>query len=148
MSWRDDVITEAKTWIGTPHHNEARVKGAGVDCGQILIAVYEKAGVLPTGACEPDHYPPDFAMHRGEEKYLGWIQKFCDPVSGDPLPGDIAVFQFGRCVSHAGILMGDNKIIHSYIRMGVIISDLNEVIFFNKQNESRLRGIYRPKAGD
>lgn len=148
MSWQEDAINEAMTWIGTPHHNEARVKGAGVDCGQILIAVYEKVGVLPVKACQPEHYPPDFALHRGEEKYLHWIQKFCDVVEGEPLPGDIAVFQYGRCVSHAGIIMGNNKIIHSYRGLGVIVSDLNEAIFYDMKGNNRLRGIYRPRVGD
>ena len=147
MDWREKVIQEAKTWMGTPHHNEARVKGAGVDCGQILIDVYETVGILKKGDCTPEHYPPDFALHRGEEKYLGWIQKFCDLIEGEPLPGDIVVFQYGRCISHAGILIGDNKLIHSYINRGVIISDLNESIFFDKKG-SRLKGIYRPKVGD
>ena len=29
---RAAVVTEAKTWIGTPFHHAARVRGAGVDC--------------------------------------------------------------------------------------------------------------------
>lgn len=30
---RAAVVAEARSWIGTPYHNCADVKGAGVDCG-------------------------------------------------------------------------------------------------------------------
>ena len=43
---RQAVVAEALTWLGTPYHHRARVKGAGVDCGQLLAAVFEGAGVL------------------------------------------------------------------------------------------------------
>ena len=34
----DDVVKEAYTWLGTPHVNDSKVKGKGVDCGMLLIA--------------------------------------------------------------------------------------------------------------
>ena len=57
---RDAVLAEAATWIGTKHHNGARLKGVGVDCGQFPLAVYEAAGLLPH--IVPDRYPPDFHL--------------------------------------------------------------------------------------
>ena len=36
---REAVVTEAKTWIGTPFHHAARIKGAGVDCLMLLSRV-------------------------------------------------------------------------------------------------------------
>ncbi len=44
---RQAVIAEAVTWIGTPFHHAARVKGAGVDCLMLLAEVYERAGAAP-----------------------------------------------------------------------------------------------------
>ena len=143
--WRDDVIAEANTWIATKYHPNARIKGVGVDCGQLLIAVYESAGIIPPGDCNPGYYPFDWHLHRSEEKYLSWIKRYCDTTEETPLPGDIAVFQFGRCVSHAGIVLEWPKIIHSYVGMGVIISDVNESIL-RKNGKSRLNAIYRPRG--
>jgi NlpC/P60 family putative phage cell wall peptidase len=40
------VIEEAKTWVGTPFRHQARVKGVGVDCAQLVIAVGESCGLL------------------------------------------------------------------------------------------------------
>src|SRR5690349_11447583 len=38
--WRARLLDEARTWLLTPWHHNARVRGAGVDCGQLLIACY------------------------------------------------------------------------------------------------------------
>ena len=51
IAWQERVRSEALTWLGTPYHHQGRVKGVGVDCGQILISIYEKAGILPNGEC-------------------------------------------------------------------------------------------------
>lgn len=140
------AVEEAKTWLNTPYHSGAKLKGVGVDCGQLLIAVYENVGVLNPGECEPGYYSPEWHLHRSEEKYLSWVQKYSDRVENNPKPGDIVLFKFGRCVSHGGIYIGDNKIIHAYINMGVIMSDMREAILLDKRGKSRLYGIYRPKA--
>ena len=34
-----DVVRMARTWLGTPYHHQGRVKGAGVDCGGLVIGV-------------------------------------------------------------------------------------------------------------
>lgn len=143
MTWREKVIAEAGEWIGTPYHSGARIKGVGVDCGQLLIGVYGGAGSINYGECEPGYYPFDWHLHRSEEIYLSWVKKYCDITEDDPLPGDIAVFRFGRCVSHAGIVLAWPRIIHAYVGMGVIISDIREAILCTKSGESRIAGIYR-----
>lgn len=71
---RQSVIDEAMTWRGTPHHNGARIKGVGVDCGQFPLAVYEAAGLLPH--IETGRYSPQFHLHRDEEWYLKIAMKF------------------------------------------------------------------------
>ena len=37
---RAAVVAEARSWIGTPYHHAADVKGHGVDCAMLLIRVY------------------------------------------------------------------------------------------------------------
>ena len=106
--------------------------GAGVDCAQLLIAVYEAAGLVPVGEIVPGGYSPEWHLHHSTEIYLGWVQKYCDLIDGDPQPGDIAVFQFGRCVSHAGIVTEWPKVIHAYYDMGVIESSVNEALLCEK----------------
>src|SRR4051794_18561064 len=56
------VVREAESWIGTPFHHAARVKGAGVDCLMLLAEIYEHAGIAPH--IEPSFYVPDWHLHR------------------------------------------------------------------------------------
>jgi len=139
-----NIVEIAKTYLRTPYHSGAKIKGVGIDCGQLLIAVYEDAGILQPGDCNPGYYSPEWHLHRSEEKYLYWVQKYCNPVEV-PQEGDAVLFKIGRCVSHGGIFIGNNKIIHAYVGMGVIISDMYEALLRDKKGQSRLYGIYRPR---
>lgn len=118
---REQVIEIAKTWLGTPYHHQGAVKGAGVDCAFILIKVFHEAGLIPD--IDPRPYPPDWHMHRNEEKYLGWVKQYAVPVR-TPLPGDLAVFKFGRCVSHGAIVIEWPFIIHAYVGIGVELANV------------------------
>jgi cell wall-associated NlpC family hydrolase len=110
---RAAVIAEAKTWLRTPYHHRAHVKGGGVDCAYLLIEVYHACGLIPS--IDPGEYPPDWMMHREEERYLGWVKKFAHEVE-TPRPGDIALYHVGRCFAHGAIVVDWPTIIHAYIR--------------------------------
>jgi cell wall-associated NlpC family hydrolase len=103
------------TWLGTPWHHAARLKGAGVDCAMFLAEVYERAGLIPHVEVEP--YPRDWHLHRGEERFMGWVEKFGSKVEeGDPQPGDVVLFKYGRCVSHGAIVVEwPGSIVHAYM---------------------------------
>lgn len=117
------VVAEARSWIGCAYHHHARVKGAGVDCAQLLCAVFEACGLLPH--VETGHYPTNWHLHRSEEMFLGWLQRFADPVPA-PQAGDVAVFRFGRCFSHGAVMVEADTCVHAYIGRGVILNRLNE----------------------
>ena len=112
------IVTEARTWLNTPYHHQGRVKGVGVDCAMILCEVYHAVGLIPY--IDPTPYPMDWMLHHSDEKYLGWVAQFGDQVK-DPQPADIAVYRFGRCISHAGIVVGWPNIIHAYRGQGVVL---------------------------
>jgi cell wall-associated NlpC family hydrolase len=121
---RERVIAEAKTWIGTPWHHEARVKGAGVDCVMLLCEVYERAGVL--SHVVPDHYSPDVMLHRGHEVVLPYLENYGFEVES-PEIGDVVVYHFARSYSHAGIYVGNAEIIHAYRPMrGVVRTSMDD----------------------
>jgi cell wall-associated NlpC family hydrolase len=121
------VIAEAKTWIGTNWHHQGRIKGAGVDCGMFLLEVYERAGII--GHVIPPPYPADWHMHRNEEKYLAFVEKFCVQVD-EPKPADIVTYRIGRCISHAAIVIKWPLIIHSVIGQGVVMDDAIANVWF------------------
>ena len=131
---REAVVAEAKTWVGTPYHHYAGVKGVGTDCAFIMIKVFSSCGLIEDFI--PPLYPIDWANHKTEEMYLSFVNKYAHEVAS-PLAGDIALYKFGRCVSHAGIVIDDKNIIHALIGVGVTYSGIEE-----GQLEGRLVGYY------
>jgi cell wall-associated NlpC family hydrolase len=122
---REQVLREAYTWLRTPWHHMARIKGAGVDCGMLLAEVYAAAGVV-----EPlppfEHYAQDWMLHRSEEQFTAWLEKYCHQVAS-PAAGDIALFRFGRTASHAAIVIEWPMVIHAYRHEGgVVVSDASK----------------------
>ena len=88
---RAAIVAEARSWIGTPYHNCADIKGAGVDCGMLLVRVFVDAGLCPP--FDPRPYPIDWHLHRSEERYLGFIFDRGSEVA-DPQPGDVMVLRY------------------------------------------------------
>ena len=117
---RTVVIAEAMAWLSTPWHHAARVRGAGVDCGLFLAAVYEAAGVAPH--IEPDQYPADWMLHTSQEILLDQVQAYAHEVAA-PRPGDIALWQIGRTWSHAAIVVAWPRVIHALQGVGVVEED-------------------------
>ncbi|HWG06069.1 MAG TPA: hypothetical protein VG271_13730 [Beijerinckiaceae bacterium] len=95
------VVAEARAWVGTPYHACADVKGAGVDCGMLLVRVFVDCGL--SEPFDPRPYPIDWHLHRSEERYLGFVFERAHEVVA-PLAGDVVLFKYGRCYSHGGIV--------------------------------------------
>jgi cell wall-associated NlpC family hydrolase len=123
-SMRALVVQIAREWLGTPYHHHARIKGVGVDCAQLLCAVYEEAGLV--SPVDTGHYPHDWHLHRSEEMFLAWLRRVGAAIVEEPLAGDVAVFRFGRAFSHGAVMVDERTCIHSYINQGVILTRLDE----------------------
>lgn len=119
---RAAVVNEAESWIGTPFHHQGRIKGSagGVDCLMLLAEVYERAGII--GHAAPPFYVPDWHLHRDAERYIEGLSAYARPVDA-PLPGDIALFRFGRTFSHGAIVIRWPRLVHAYWRRGVVTGD-------------------------
>lgn len=139
MSLREDIVAEALSWKGTPWHHNARVKGQGVDCAQLLVAVYHAVGLIELPQLE--NYPRDWHLHKQEPKFLNYLLGYADRTEQWAL-GNVAMFQYGRHASHAGIIVGEQKICHAWIDVHeVTVTDLT-----NAPMASRLVGIYQLKG--
>jgi NlpC/P60 family putative phage cell wall peptidase len=120
---RARVVEIARGWLATPYHHAGRVKGVGVDCAQLLIEVFADAGLIER--FDPGPYPMDWACHRDDERFLGFVQRFARETDR-PLPGDVLVFRYFRCFSHGAIVVDDELMIHAYIGRGVELADRAE----------------------
>lgn len=111
VDWRDHVVTEARSWIGTPYRHMGDVKGAGCDCAMLLVRVFCDLGYAPK--FDPRPYPKDWFLHQTEERYIDWLKQYCVAVD-KPDTGDIIMFKFGHTASHAAICVDDELMIHSF----------------------------------
>lgn len=129
MTPRDEILSAARKWLGTPYHHRACLLGAGVDCLMLIVATYTDAGLLPSCLEIPD-YSPDIMFHADDHSYLEAVLSYCDEVD-TPRPGDLALWKFGKSFSHGGIVSNWPTVIHSYVRYG-------EVVEMNAIDDSRL----------
>lgn len=106
------IVAEAQSWVGTKYHHAADIKGVGVDCAMLPVRVFCDLGLVPP--FDPRPYPHDWMLHRDEERYLGWVEKFADRVES-PEAGDIVLFRVGRCLAHGGIVISTDLMIHADI---------------------------------
>ena len=108
---RQAVVAEALNWCGTPWHHAAAIKGVGVDCAQLPRAIFNAFGAEIR---ENDRYPRDWHLHRSEERFLQFMLEYCVEIEEEKLlPADLILWRIGRCFSHAGIYIGDGKVVHA-----------------------------------
>lgn len=127
---RAAVIAEAKTWLCTTFVDNAMVKGCGVACGPLLIAVYRSIGIQIR---EPNWalFPRDWHMHTAEERYYNMVAEYAKPVD-KPEPGDMVLFRFNNPnrpvhpYCHSGIIIEWPQIIHAYWGKGVEYTDVSK----------------------
>jgi len=108
---RADVVREVVSWHGTPYRNWGATKGVAVDCAMLLVRAYVDAGVFQE--FDPRPYPPDWMTHKDDERYLEWMRSLALEIES-PLPGDIAIFRFQRCMSHSGLMIGGTRLVHAF----------------------------------
>ncbi len=123
MNYRRNVVREAKSWIGTPYKHYTSKKGLGADCALFVMQVYANLGLIKE--YKPAFYSPDWAMHKPVgEKFEESVKQYCDETSKDKLAlGDLILYYFGKCMSHAAILIESDMIIHSEKPIGVTVSN-------------------------
>ncbi len=142
---RNKIVAEAKSWIGTPYHNCADIKGVGCDCGMLLVRVFVDLGVVE--AFDPRPYAHDWHLHRGEERYLEALLSRAAKVE-TPKPGDVMLFRVGRCHSHGAIVsrVEPLTVVHASFPAGVV---LEEVVTQNAMMRARMdRAIFASLVGD
>lgn len=111
MNQRQAVIQEALTWLRTPFHHQAAIKGVGVGCGTLLIEVYRAVGIDTPSIEECGFFSRDWHMHTTHERYVEILEKFSRLVD-HPQSGDIALFKIGKVYGHSAVVTSWPQVIH------------------------------------
>lgn len=131
---REEFITLARTWKGTPFHHQGRRKGVGVDCIGYISELGKEAKILaPKDVTNYGRWP-----HNGE--LLKALQAHLEEVSvKDAKPGDILLFRIYKDPQHVAIRT-DIGIIHA-VEQGVVETSFDEMWQRRLVKAFRLPGV-------
>jgi cell wall-associated NlpC family hydrolase len=139
---RAAVVREAESWLGTPYHHHGKIKGVGVDCGQILIKVYSAVGLCDD--FDTGYYAPQWSLHHSAEQYLAWVKRYARQVAQPTGPGDFVLWQFGRTLSHSCIIVDwPGKVIHAHRAAGMVEwADASKAPFLDGDGQPRRHAFF------
>lgn len=121
------VIAAARSWLGTPYHDQASLRGVGSDCLGLARGVW-RAVVGP----EPFPIPPysrDWGETGPREVLAEGARRMIPEIApADAGPGALVLFRMdSRAIAkHVGILTGPDSFLHAYERLGVIEGPLTQ----------------------
>ena len=134
---RSEIVRAARSWIGTPYHHQASLRGIGTDCLGLVRGVWRTLY-----GCEPvalPSYTPDWAEASGCETLLEAARKHLIPVDiAKPKQGDILLFRLKQSLpaKHVAILGSTVTMIHA-----VEHAPVSEVPF-SQWWQRRLAGVF------
>lgn len=116
---REAVIVAARSWLGTPFHDDAEVKGAGIDCAHFLAVCFAEAGLIPPQKIAP--YNPTWFLHSDVPIFENYVKRFSHQIEGPPKRADIVLYKLGRLYAHGAIVIDwPTTIIHSFKLFGFV----------------------------
>ena len=121
------VITIARSWLGTPYHDQASLRGVGCDCLGLARGVWREV-------VGPEPFPiPAYSRDWGEtgpREVLaeGARRMMIEMPLSEACPGALVLFRMKpRAISkHVGILTDACSFLHAYERLGVIEEPLTQ----------------------
>ncbi|MDJ0821453.1 MAG: peptidase [Paracoccaceae bacterium] len=125
----NQVVTTARSWIGTPYMHQASVKGAGCDCLGLLRGVWREV-LGPEPEAVPS-YSMDWSEPQGDERlWRAGLRHLRPKPLSEAAAGDVLLFRMrdGSVAKHLGIqsrIGPDAGFVHAYSGHGVIESALS-----------------------
>lgn len=120
------IVTEAESWLGTPYHHQAKLKGVGVDCCNLILAIAENCDIVEPIELEP--YSLQWHLHSRSEMMLSLLERYnCTKLEvdlDDPTdwtPGSILCLKYGRACSHLALVLPELNILHAAIDFGKVV---------------------------
>ena len=115
MASREDIVAEARAWIGTPYRHQASLKAVGCDCLGLVRGVWRE--LLGN---EPEHappYAPDWAEATGNEALAQAAARHLVAIAPDNFaPGDVLLFRWRAHLpaKHAAIVTAPDRMVHAH----------------------------------
>lgn len=137
------LITQARTWIGTPFHHQGRVKGVGCDCLGMLIGVADELKLVGNGVLIASLDNVNYSLSPNTTELIAKMAEYLQEVR-DIEVGDIALLKMEGNPQHLGIITdyvhGGFGILHAIYGNGVVEHALTT------SWENRIYKLYRPSS--
>ena len=122
--------------VGKRFVNGGRITATGLDCWGLVMEVFKRFGHTI-----PDFVVDAFAVHAidalaGEAADSRIWEEVYEPYDRD-IPLVALMRMHPKLITHAGVFIGNNRIMHTTASTGVIISRVDAL-------KSRITGYYRP----
>jgi cell wall-associated NlpC family hydrolase len=132
----------AQSWLGTPFHPHAAIRGVGVDCVHLLAEICREPDLF--AGYELPRYTMDGGDHTDASQVLSWLEahprfRRIDLASEALAAGDLITFRLGRVAHHVGPILSQKTFLHAIRDCGVLESRIDE-----KTYARRLLQAYRP----
>ena len=138
----EEVVSVARTWLGTPYEHQSSCRGAGTDCLGLLRGVWRELIGNEPEAVPP--YTPDWSEPAGSEDLVSAARRHLRPVGAEcARAGDVLLLRMreGGVAKHIGFLAcdraGSRTMIHAYSGHGVVESPLTPAW------ARRIAGVFR-----
>ena len=128
-SLKNEIVTEARNWLGTPYVHQASCQGGGCDCLGLIRGVWR--AVLGAEPAPVPPYTADWSEAAGLEVLWDAARAHMQERPGnDARPGDVLLFRMkgGAVAKHLGILTRAGvtpAFIHAYSGHGVVENSLS-----------------------
>ena len=131
---RAALVAEAMSWMGTPFRAYTAVRGGGVDCVSLCLAMYQAVGFLPVLTLP--QYRVGAGAHAEDSQLEKVIREIGRFAGGTPAPpymvGDLLGFNLGRVCHHAGVVVNETEFIHARRGYGVALGSLADPFWKGK----------------
>lgn len=117
---RKKLCLEAAKWIGTPFHAHAAIRGAGVDCVNLIAQLLVACGHAQS--YEMPKYVMDGGKHNATSQLTDYLDSRDDfarvvdetlPIWKLPAWGDVLCFTLGRSSHHCGLMLHGKIFVHA-----------------------------------
>ncbi len=132
--FKQQIVAEARGWLGTPFHHQGRAR-AGVDCIGLVLGVLEAVQCLSRAKDEmgarrrfSDFDECDYAPDPNSERLREKMDAHFYPLHAAALaPGDVLLFRILRLPQHVGIVgnhpYGGLSLIHAYSPAAKVVEE-------------------------
>lgn len=140
MVTREQIVTEAREWLGTPWRHQRRSKGVAADCAGLVVGVGMRCGAFKEGQIENSNMNQYRAYsHIIDTKQMLKALKDLMVESDDLIIGNVCFLQIDGIPQHLGIISRTSPnlyIIHGYFKIRRVVE--NKI-----DNTSHIRGVWR-----